>query len=100
MSSSRARNADVSASLQRAPSCARASPRYYFRFSYAGHYIVLCGYDGARGRGMLQYRDPGSSTVESYTSIADFDRARRSHGTDEDLLIIRADNRPPTGGAC
>ena len=61
---------------------------------------MLCGYDGARGRGMLQYRDPGSSSVESYTSIADFDRARRSHGTDEDLLIIRADNRPPMGGAC
>ena len=55
---------------------------------YTGHYIVVCGYD--RSTDTLRYRDPASKMHELRVPLTDFERARCAHGTDEDLLIVRA----------
>ena len=72
-----------------------------FRFAFAGHYILVtrcttvCGAGGTGGGGSspgleFYYRDPSSSVSarECVISAADFDRARQSYGTDEDILLL------------
>ena len=54
---------------------------------YAGHYVVVDGYDEARG--VFSYMDPGVLAARCTISSAMFDTARRAPGTDEDLLFIR-----------
>ncbi|KAK9806265.1 hypothetical protein WJX72_007781 [[Myrmecia] bisecta] len=56
---------------------------------YTGHYIVICSYDPGTDR--FEIRDP-ASPIESVTvSATCLDAARRSFGTDEDLLLISTD---------
>lgn len=54
--------------------------------NYCGHYIVLIGYDDSRR--LVFYRNPSSSNDFSFTSYSSFECARRSFGTDEDLIFI------------
>ena len=53
---------------------------------YTGHYVLVCGYDG--GRGDFIVRDPASSRHTLYVPAASFEDARKSFGTDEDLLLV------------
>lgn len=54
--------------------------------NYCGHFIVLIGYDD--NRQIVFYRNPASSKNLSITSYANFEKARKSYGTDEDVLFI------------
>lgn len=54
--------------------------------SYTGHYVVLCGYDPAAGEFLVC--DPASQRALQRVPAARLDAARRSFGTDEDLLLI------------
>ena len=58
--------------------------------SYQGHFIVLIGYD--QQKQIFIYRNPslpsGSEKVISITKYEYFERARKSYGTDEDILFI------------
>ena len=53
---------------------------------YTGHYVVVCGYDGARREFLL--RDPASSSEKIWIGEEVLDEARMAFGTDEDLLLI------------
>lgn len=54
--------------------------------NYCGHYIVLCGFDDRKQ--LVFYRNPSSPFNFSYTSFVYFETARKSFGTDEDILFI------------
>ena len=55
--------------------------------AYVGHYIVLVGYDAATDA--FHVLDPARPADEPLVvSAADLHTARRSHGTDEDLLLV------------
>ncbi|KAL1196985.1 Guanylyl cyclase 1 [Cardamine amara subsp. amara] len=59
--------------------------------SYTGHYIVICGYDADRDE--FEIRDPASSKINERISSKCLENARKSFGTDEDLLLnIRNQN--------
>ena len=62
---------------------------------YTGHYVLVCGYDG--GRGDFVVRDPASSRQTLFVPAASFEEARKSFGTDEDVLLITV--RPLAAGA-
>ncbi|XP_007009143.2 PREDICTED: protein GUCD1 isoform X1 [Theobroma cacao] len=53
---------------------------------YTGHYVVICGYDA--GADEFEIRDPASSRKHSKVSSKCLEEARKSFGTDEDLLLI------------
>jgi len=53
---------------------------------YCGHYVVVTGYDEQLQR--YSVTDPAQSSAILLVSSDDFDAARLSHGTDEDLLVI------------
>ena len=53
---------------------------------YQGHYIVLCGYD--TGAGVIFCKNPSLEDVECCVNIPSFDAARKSYGTDEDIIFI------------
>ncbi|KAI4385670.1 hypothetical protein MLD38_003667 [Melastoma candidum] len=53
---------------------------------YTGHYIVICGYDA--GRDEFEIRDPASTRKQEKISSKCLGDARRSFGTDEDILLI------------
>ncbi|XP_074350692.1 guanylyl cyclase 1-like isoform X3 [Apium graveolens] len=58
--------------------------------AYTGHYVVICGYDAAKDE--FEIRDPASSRImcrkhERITSKC-LEEARKSFGTDEDLLLV------------
>jgi len=50
---------------------------------------VLIGFDELKRR--IYYRNPGTSITLSYTSESDFEKARKSYGTDEDILFVYTD---------
>lgn len=52
-----------------------------------GHFIVLIGFDP--NSDCFIYRDPGITEQHCMISMDDFERARRSNGTDEDCIVIR-----------
>jgi hypothetical protein len=54
--------------------------------NYSGHFIILIGYDD--NRHLIFYRNPASKRNFSYTTYFDFELARRSYGTDEDILFL------------
>ena len=54
--------------------------------SFAGHYVVLVGYDDYKK--VVFYLNPSVSKPLSYTSYDSFERARKAFGTDEDILFI------------
>ncbi|CAI9587867.1 unnamed protein product [Staurois parvus] len=54
---------------------------------YQGHFIVLSGYN--KSSGSLFYNNPGYADPGlCRTSITNFEEARSSYGTDEDVLLI------------
>ncbi|OAY46175.1 guanylyl cyclase 1 isoform X1 [Manihot esculenta] len=54
--------------------------------NYTGHYVVICGYDA--GTDEFEIRDPASSRKSQRISSKCLEEARKSFGTDEDLLLI------------
>ncbi|KAG4181424.1 hypothetical protein ERO13_A10G226300v2 [Gossypium hirsutum] len=53
---------------------------------YTGHYVVICGYDSETDE--FEIRDPASSREHDRVSSKCLEEARKSFGTDEDLLLI------------
>lgn len=64
---------------------------------YTGHYVVICGYDADRDE--FEIRDPAISRLGNScrkcqrVSSNLLDEARKSFGTDEDLLLISLEQR-------
>ncbi|XP_019058425.1 PREDICTED: protein GUCD1 [Tarenaya hassleriana] len=58
--------------------------------SYTGHYIVICGFDPVKDE--FEIRDPASSKKQERISSTCLEKARKSFGTDEDLLLISLEN--------
>ncbi|XP_043702584.1 guanylyl cyclase 1-like [Telopea speciosissima] len=58
---------------------------------YTGHYIVVCGYDADRDE--FEIRDPASSRKSARISLQCLDEARKSFGTDEDLILISLEKK-------
>lgn len=58
-------------------------------YQYAGHYIILCGYNLRKNK--FLYRNPTFRDRLCATSFHRLDKARRSYGTDEDLILIYKD---------
>ncbi|CAH1800809.1 unnamed protein product [Owenia fusiformis] len=54
--------------------------------SYHGHYIVVCGYN--KDQRTVQYKNPSYNEELCCCSLSAFDTARKSFGTDEDILFI------------
>ncbi|KAI7742366.1 hypothetical protein M8C21_025571 [Ambrosia artemisiifolia] len=57
---------------------------------YTGHYIVICGYDALTDE--FEIRDPASSRIRETISSRCLEKARKSFGTDEDILLIHMEN--------
>ncbi len=57
------------------------------RSKFLGHFVVLVGYDSMRQR--IFYRNPASSKQLCFTTYICFEVARRSFGTDQDIIFIR-----------
>lgn len=53
---------------------------------YTGHYVLLAGFDGAANEYVV--RDPAAAMEDLRVSVAALELARRSFGTDEDILVI------------
>ncbi|XP_056169532.1 guanylyl cyclase 1 isoform X3 [Syzygium oleosum] len=53
---------------------------------YTGHYIVICGYDADKDE--FEIRDPASSRNQEKVTSRCLGEARKSFGTDEDILLI------------
>ncbi|KAK4878440.1 hypothetical protein RN001_010946 [Aquatica leii] len=54
--------------------------------SYQGHYIILCGYNLKRRK--IYYRNPSLCNRVCVISVDLLEKAWRSYGTDEDLILI------------
>jgi len=54
--------------------------------TYQGHYIVLCGYDINSKK--VYYRNPSLHDRVCVMSIDTLEEARKSYGTDQDLILI------------
>ncbi|KAM0014431.1 putative guanylate cyclase [Helianthus debilis subsp. tardiflorus] len=66
-------------------------PDFYSGSSgYTGHYIVICGYDALTDE--FEIRDPASSRIRETISSRCLEKARKSFGTDEDILLIHLEN--------
>ncbi|KAF8397407.1 hypothetical protein HHK36_016323 [Tetracentron sinense] len=60
---------------------------FYGRSSgYSGHYVVICGYDADKDQ--FEIRDPARSRNCERVSLKCLQEARKSFGTDEDLLLV------------
>jgi len=57
--------------------------------SYTGHYVVICGYDAETDE--FEIRDPASARKHEKVTSKRLEEARKSFGTDEDLLLISLD---------
>lgn len=53
---------------------------------YLGHYIVLCGYNSRKDK--IIYRNPSYRERLCAVSLKSLDIARKSYGTDEDVVLI------------
>ncbi|KAI3748776.1 hypothetical protein L6452_12104 [Arctium lappa] len=54
--------------------------------AYTGHYVVICGYDAVTDE--YEIRDPASSRERERISSKCLEEARKSYGTDEDILLV------------
>ncbi|MQL88291.1 hypothetical protein Taro_020837 [Colocasia esculenta] len=54
--------------------------------NYIGHFVVICGYDAERDE--FDIRDPASSRKYERVTLACLEEARKSFGTDEDILLV------------
>ncbi|XP_043851373.1 protein GUCD1 isoform X2 [Dromiciops gliroides] len=57
---------------------------------YQGHFIVLCGYN--RASESIFYNNPAYADRMCSTSVSNFEEARTSYGTDEDILFVYTDS--------
>lgn len=57
---------------------------------YTGHYVVICGYDALSDA--FEIRDPASSRQQERITSRCLAEARKSFGTDEDILLISLEN--------
>ncbi|XP_024545147.1 protein GUCD1 isoform X1 [Selaginella moellendorffii] len=57
---------------------------------FAGHYVVICGYDLETNE--FEIKDPSSSSCSDKLPLEALDEARKSFGTDEDILLISMDS--------
>ncbi|CAL1272430.1 unnamed protein product [Larinioides sclopetarius] len=55
-------------------------------FAYQGHYIVLCGFNKTEGK--ILYRNPSVFNKVCTIPYDSFEVARKSFGTDEDVLFV------------
>ncbi|ELK26405.1 hypothetical protein MDA_GLEAN10012779 [Myotis davidii] len=55
-----------------------------------GHFIVLRGY--SRATGSIFYNNPAFADRMCSTSVSNFEEARTSYGTDEDILFVYVDS--------
>ncbi|XP_062506794.1 protein GUCD1-like [Corticium candelabrum] len=55
--------------------------------SYAGHYIVVCGYD--KETNQILYKDPAQIEDLSVVTASTFEAARKAHGTDCDIILLK-----------
>ncbi|XP_057600590.1 protein GUCD1 isoform X2 [Hippopotamus amphibius kiboko] len=58
--------------------------------AYQGHFIVLRGY--SRPASCIFYNNPAYADRMCSTSISNFEEARTSYGTDEDILFVYLDS--------
>ena len=56
---------------------------------YVGHYVIICGWNEATDEYLLS--DP-ACPGECYLDAAILETARKSYGTDEDLLVIQTNS--------
>uniref|UniRef100_H3B5Z5 Guanylyl cyclase domain containing 1 n=1 Tax=Latimeria chalumnae TaxID=7897 RepID=H3B5Z5_LATCH len=56
---------------------------------YQGHFIVVCGYNKASG--CIFYNNPAYADRVCSASVSNFNEARTSYGTDEDILFVYKD---------
>ena len=63
---------------------------------YTGHYVLIVGFDTSTHEFLV--RDPATPVSELRVSPAALDLARRSFGTDEDLLIVPCTVAAAAGG--
>ncbi|KAK9158924.1 hypothetical protein Scep_005498 [Stephania cephalantha] len=68
-----------------------ASGLYGGTSGYTGHYVVICGYDPVENE--FDIRDPASSRRHVKISLNCLEEARKSFGTDEDLLLISLEKK-------
>ncbi|XP_065760239.1 protein GUCD1 isoform X4 [Muntiacus reevesi] len=90
----------VNSGVLRCDACARppkyccftpGGPRCFCRSpGYQGHFIVLRGY--SRAAGCIFYNNPAYADRMCSASISNFEEARTSYGTDEDILFVYADS--------
>ncbi|KAL6977406.1 hypothetical protein U1Q18_026204 [Sarracenia purpurea var. burkii] len=59
---------------------------------YTGHYVVICGYDAIKDE--FEIRDPASSRKHEKVTSKCLEEARKSFGTDEDILLISLEKSP------
>ncbi|KAK7088316.1 protein GUCD1-like [Littorina saxatilis] len=59
---------------------------------YQGHFIVVCGYN--RTKQHIFYKNPNTSDSLCCCQFESFEKARKSHGTDEDILFLYKTERP------
>ncbi|KAA0713920.1 Protein GUCD1 [Triplophysa tibetana] len=59
------------------------------RPEYQGHFIVVCGFN--RKTDSIFYNNPAYSDRVCCTSFKNFEEARRSYGTDEDIMLVYKD---------
>ncbi|XP_055405697.1 protein GUCD1 isoform X2 [Bubalus kerabau] len=68
-----------------------SGPRCFCRSpDYQGHFIVLRGY--SRAAGCVFYNNPAYADRMCSASISNFEEARTSYGTDEDILFVYVDS--------
>ncbi|KAG9453215.1 hypothetical protein H6P81_006119 [Aristolochia fimbriata] len=58
---------------------------------YTGHFVVICGYDADRKE--FEIRDPASPRKCERVSMLCLEEARKSFGTDEDILLISLERK-------
>ncbi|XP_055862280.1 protein GUCD1-like isoform X1 [Biomphalaria glabrata] len=64
---------------------------------YQGHFVVVCGYDTHKD--LIFYKNPDSHSHDlCCIHMDDFDRARKSDGTDQDTLYIYSQSSRAEGG--
>ena len=64
----------------------RRASRFHLE-AHRGHYIVAYAFDAARDR--FLYADPCVSAERSWIEGKALERARKAHGTDEDVLVMK-----------
>ena len=61
-------------------------PQQPMASSFQGHYVVVCGYDLPRKK--IIYRNPSLCDRECEMSFQNFENARSSYGTDDDVIFV------------